>query len=163
MSYLYRLVGIAGLILMGAMASPVQAATVVKVELWDQGAAAQMATNLAYPVDQAAHDKATMGIKTSVDAAKAGVVTFQVSNTSKDTVHEMNVVRLDKPNQVLSYDAKAQTLNEDKIGYIGEVEELNPGKDGTLTKALKAGDYLLICNVAGHFAAGMWTPFTVTQ
>ena len=49
----------------------------------------------------------------------------------------------------------------DKIAYVGEVSELDPGKTGTLTKPLKAGTYILMCNVAGHFAAGMWTLLTV--
>jgi hypothetical protein len=45
----------------------------------------------------------------------------------------------------------------------GEVSELDPGKSGSVTVALKAGKYLLICNVPGHFGAGMWTEFTVTN
>ena len=149
--------------LLAASASIVDAATVVKVQLWDQGSGMQMATDLAYPVSDALHAKATMGIKVSTDTAQAGVVTFQVTNTSKDTIHEMILVKLDKPGAALSYDSKNSVLNEDKIGYLGEVEERDPGKSGTLTKVLKPGDYLLICNIAGHYAAGMWTPFTVTN
>ena len=34
---------------------------------------------------------ATMGIKLSTETAKAGDVTFEVANASKDTVHEMVV------------------------------------------------------------------------
>ncbi|MGX7876784.1 sulfocyanin-like copper-binding protein [Mesorhizobium sp. ORM6] len=30
-----------------------------------------------------------------------------------------------------------------------------------MTVDLKAGKYLLICNVPGHYGAGMWTEFTV--
>jgi len=30
-----------------------------------------------------------------------------------------------------------------------------------LTVDLKAGKYLLICNVPGHYGAGMWAEFTV--
>jgi len=162
-SWLRRAAGTAIALGFVALSTTTHAATVVKVELWDQGAGAQMRTDLAYPAGDAQHAAATMGVKLSTSRAPAGVVIFQVANTSKDTVHEMIVVKLADPGKPLSYDAKAQTLNEDKIGYVGEVEELDPGKSGTLTKPLKAGDYLLICNVAGHFAAGMWTEFTVTK
>jgi uncharacterized cupredoxin-like copper-binding protein len=52
---------------------------------------------------------------------------------------------------------------KDKAGDKGEVSELEPGKSGRLTINLKPGKYLLICNVAGHFVAGMWSPFEVTK
>ncbi|WP_245455931.1 sulfocyanin-like copper-binding protein [Mesorhizobium sp. M7A.F.Ca.US.008.03.1.1] len=41
------------------------------------------------------------------------------------------------------------------------MSELDPDKSGTLTVDLKAGKYLLICNVPGHYGAGMWAEFTV--
>ena len=59
-------------------------------------------------------------------------------------------------------DAENQ-VDEDKVGDKGEVSELDPGKSGTLTVALKPGKYLLICNVPGHYSAGMWTEFEVTK
>jgi uncharacterized cupredoxin-like copper-binding protein len=54
-------------------------------------------------------------------------------------------------------------VDEDKAGDKGEVSEFDPGKSGALTVNLKPGKYLLICNVPGHFAAGMWSPFEVTK
>jgi len=85
-----------------------------------------------------------------------------VTNTSKDTVHEMIVMYLDDPSKPLTYVEKDAKLDEDKSGDKGEVSELDPGAQGTLTVALRPGKYLLVCNVAGHYAAGMWTVFTVT-
>ena len=32
-----------------------------------------------------------------------------------------------------------------------------------LTLVLKPGKYLLICNVPGHYSAGMWSEFEVTK
>jgi uncharacterized cupredoxin-like copper-binding protein len=61
----------------------------------------------------------------------------------------------------LPYDAKEAKFDEDKAGSLGEVEELEPGKTGELTLNLKPGKYVLSCNVANHFANGMWTTFTV--
>jgi uncharacterized cupredoxin-like copper-binding protein len=40
---------------------------------------------------------------------------------------------------------------------------MQPNAEKTITLDLKPGVYLLICNVPGHYAAGMWTPLTVTQ
>ena len=140
------------------------AATVVDVSLWDKGAGAMMGTDMMFAMPGAkAMMSATMGVKASVTSAPAGVVTFHVTNNSKDTVHEMIVMYLADPTQPLPYIAADSRVDEDKAGDKGEVSELDPGASGSLTVVLKPGKYLLICNVAGHFAAGMWTEFEVTQ
>ncbi|WP_281408400.1 hypothetical protein [Mesorhizobium sp. B2-3-14] len=41
------------------------------------------------------------------------------------------------------------------------MSELDPGKSGTLIVDLKPVKYLLICNVPGHYGAGMSPEFTV--
>lgn len=144
-------------------ASTAFAATVVKVDLWDKGAATEMATGLAYATPGMDMSKATMGIKVSPAKARAGVVSFEVTNTSKDTIHEMIVMYREDPTTQLPYITADSRVDEDKAGDKGEVSELDPGKSGTLTVALKPGKYVLICNVAGHFMAGMWTTFEVTK
>jgi uncharacterized cupredoxin-like copper-binding protein len=102
----------------------------------------------------------TMGIKLSKKTAKAGEVTFQVTNSSKETVHEMLVIPAPADGAV-PYDEKEAKFDEDKARSLGEVEETDPGKTGKLTLSLKPGKYILTCNVANHFANGMWTTFTV--
>ena len=72
-------------------APQVWAATIVKVELWDQGAATTMGTGMSYGAPGLDMSKATMGMKASAATAPAGIVSFEVANTSKDTVHEMIV------------------------------------------------------------------------
>ena len=57
--------------------------------------------------------------------------------------------------------ANENRVDKDKAGDKGEVSELDPGKSDTLTVDLTPGKYLLICNVPGHYGAGMWTEFTV--
>jgi uncharacterized cupredoxin-like copper-binding protein len=140
------------------------AATTVNVSLFDKGGAMEMATGLAYTgtgtMDMSA---ATMGIKASPATAKPGVVTFKVTNGSKDTVHEMIVMYMADPTKPLPYLDDEKRVDEDKAGDKGEVSELEPGASGSLTANLKAGSYLLICNVPGHFSAGMWTTFTVAK
>ena len=138
-----------------------QAATLVQISLWDKGAEVQMPTGIAYAAPGLDLTKATMGIKASPDAVKAGEVTFKVTNDSKDTIHEMIVMYLADPGKPLPYLEAENRVDEDRAGDKGEVSELDPGKSGTLTVELKAGKYLLICNVPGHYGAGMWAEFTV--
>jgi uncharacterized cupredoxin-like copper-binding protein len=54
-------------------------------------------------------------------------------------------------------------VDEDKAGDKGEVSELNPGQSGSLTVTLAPGKYVLVCNVPGHYGAGMWAEFDVTK
>jgi uncharacterized cupredoxin-like copper-binding protein len=152
----------AGLIF-AASATIASASILVNVELWDKGMATEMPKGLAYATPGLDMTKATMGIKLSVAKAPAGLVTFKVTNTSKDTVHEMIVMYLADPTKPLPYIDKEIRVDEDKAGDKGEVSELDPGNSGSLSVALKPGKYLLICNVPGHYAAGMWTEFEVTQ
>ncbi len=104
-----------------------------------------------------------MAIRTDRNSVEAGAVTFDVTNWSRDLIHEMLVVAVANPDVQLPYDSSAQRIIEDKIDSLGETEEMQPGAFKALTLDLKPGTYLLICNVAGHYAAGMWTVLTVTQ
>lgn len=137
------------------------ASTVVQISLWDKGANMPMSTGILYGTPGLDTSKATMGIRSSPETVKAGEITFNVTNDSKDTVHEMIVMYLADPAQPLPYINAENRVDEDRAGDKGEVSELDPGAAGKLTVALKPGKYLLICNVPGHYAAGMWSEFTV--
>src|ERR1700746_1619915 len=77
------------------LASPSHAAgTVVNVSLWDKGTTAEMPTDLGFPATGKDMSKVTMGIAVSADTVKAGEVTFEVLNSSKETVHEVIVAKL---------------------------------------------------------------------
>jgi len=131
----------------------------VDVTLWDSGTSAEIKTDMGMgmPGD---HSKASMGLKLSTDHAKAGNVTFQVTNSSKETVHEMVVIPYPADGKI-PYSDKDAKFDEDAAGHMGEVSELDPGKSGSVTLDLKPGKYVLSCNVATHYANGMWTVFTV--
>ena len=152
----------AATVMVVAMPAASQAATTVHVSLWDKGADVPMSTGLAYATPGIDLSKATMGIKATPDTVPRGIVAFKVTNNSKDTVHEMIVMLLKDPSQPLPYIDAEKRVDEDKAGDKGEVSELDPGQSGSLTLNLQPGKYLLICNVPGHYAAGMWTEFTVT-
>ena len=139
------------------------AATVVNVELWDKGADMEMAKGLVYGAPEVDMSKATMGMRLSPKSAPAGVVTFKVTNVSKDAIHEMIVMYRQDPTKPLPYIDDENRVDEDRAGNKGEVSELDPGKSGTLTVPLKPGKYVLICNVPGHYGSGMWAEFDVTK
>ena len=157
------LLPIAAPVMAVATASSSEAAgTVVNVSLWDQGADKPMATDLGFPAPGKDMSQATMGIAVSQDTVKAGQTFFEVLNSSEDQYHEMIVAKLRDLAQVFPYNSNESRVEEDNIETLGEVSELEPGQSGGLRLDLKPGEYLLFCNIPGHFAAGMWTVFTVT-
>lgn len=135
--------------------------SMVSVTLWDQGANAEMKMDQGMGMG-GNHKMTNMGLKIAQDTVKAGEVTFQVSNSSKDQVHEMIVVPYPADGK-LPYSAKDARFDEDAAKSLGEVSELDPGKTGSLTLHLKPGKYVLTCNVPNHFANGMWTVLTITE
>jgi uncharacterized cupredoxin-like copper-binding protein len=88
---------------------------------------------------------------------KAGTFTFDVTNDGT-TTHEMVLIKTD--------DAPADLPQENgevsEEGSVGEVADLKPDATGTLTVKLSAGSYVMICNLPGHYTAGMRTAFTVS-
>jgi uncharacterized cupredoxin-like copper-binding protein len=98
-----------------------------------------------------------MKILPSAKSVKAGKVTFKVKNVGK-SLHEMVVVRSNLPPGKLP----VKNHEASEAGSIGEVADLHAGKSGTLTVTMKPGKYILICNITGHYEAGMYTGFTVT-
>ncbi|MFC2967506.1 hypothetical protein [Acidimangrovimonas pyrenivorans] len=140
---------------------------VVHVSLWDKGDNAMDKLGEEPPmgfnmIGAAKHDKlATMGVTATPDAIKAGKITFEVTNNSKDTVHEMIVAPIKSKDEVLPYNKEEMRVEEEKAGHLGEVSELDPGASGALTLTLKPGEYILYCNIPGHYVMGMWTLFTV--
>ncbi len=96
-----------------------------------------------------------MSIRTDQSSVKAGTVSFDVTNWSRSFVHEVLIVAVDNPNAALPYNYAEAKVAEDQVKVLGEVADLQPNASGTVDVALTAGSYLLICNIAGHYAAGM--------
>jgi uncharacterized cupredoxin-like copper-binding protein len=103
-----------------------------------------------------------MSVRVDKTSVKAGQVTFDVTNWSRSVVHEVLMVAVDSPDAPLPYDYSKQTVVEDQIKSLGETEELKPNASKSIELTLSPGNYLLLCNVPGHYAAGMAVPFTVT-
>jgi uncharacterized cupredoxin-like copper-binding protein len=150
------------LALAAATSVPAFADAVVKVSLWDKGGMMDMSKNMGMGMGMKGNMKmAIMGTDADQKNVPAGKVTFEVTNASKETIHEMIVTPVANTDAVLPYNANENRVEEDSAGDLGEVSELDPGKSGTLSIDMKPGTYILYCNVPGHFMAGMWTTITV--
>lgn len=103
-----------------------------------------------------------MAIKLDHASMPAGQITFHVVNSAMNTPHEMVLVKADSPDAKLAVDAATNRVNEKALTSEGEVGGLKAGQSGDLSVKLEPGNYMLICNVKGHYAAGMHIAFTVT-
>ena len=93
----------------------------------------------------------------SATTVPAGKVTFDVKNDGL-VIHEMVVVKTDKtPAQLTLADGTA-----DETGTVGEAADLQVGASKSMTLDLKPGHYVLLCNLPGHYAGGMFAEITVT-
>lgn len=95
-------------------------------------------------------------IAPSEASVPAGKVTFVAKNVAKDE-HEMVVVRTDKAAGSLA-GGKSEAS---EAGSVGEIGEFKGGATERKVFNLKPGHYVLLCNVPGHYKAGMYTEFTV--
>ena len=140
---------------------------VVKAFLWDMGPGSMDNLDKVNGMGMAMSGRpdpvnATMGITTDLPSLPAGDITFEATNTSRDTIHEMIVIPMKDGEKEVPYNKDEMRIDEDAAGAIGEVSELDPGDSGTLTLKLKPGKYMLVCNIPGHYILGMWTYFEVT-
>lgn len=148
-----------------ALAVPAAAATsVVKVKLWDKGGQLDLSKSMGMGMGMKADmTKAPMGVDVDKKTVKAGKVTFDATNTSKEMVHELIITPAKTVDETLPYLNNENRIDEEHGAHLGEVSELEPGKSGSLTITMKPGFYVLYCNIPGHYMAGMWTTFTVTK
>jgi uncharacterized cupredoxin-like copper-binding protein len=93
---------------------------------------------------------------------KSGQVTFHVTNSDTSDTHEFVIFKTDLApgglplNSSNGVDETAQSLTK-----IGEIPDMAPGDVKDLTVTLDPGNYVAICNLPGHYQAGMFTGFTV--
>ncbi len=97
------------------------------------------------------------------DSAAAGTVEFTAKNTGS-IEHEMVIVKTDlAPDALPTNDSGTRVdENSDKFEVIGEISEFEAGKTETADFDLEPGNYVLFCNIEGHYKAGMTTGFTVS-
>ena len=84
----------------------------------------------------------------SASRVPAGKVAFVVSNKG-NIQHEFVILRTNIRHQALPMAGSAA-----KVRALAEIEDIEPGQTKRLTLTLKAGKYVLLCNVPGHYKAG---------
>jgi uncharacterized cupredoxin-like copper-binding protein len=101
-------------------------------------------------------------IEASPASAAAGAVSFQVKNSGTQT-HEFVVIRTDLSEDKLPTTSGGSEVDESASGMtvVDEVEDIEAGATDNLDVTLDAGNYVLICNIPGHYQLGMHTAFTV--
>lgn len=86
----------------------------------------------------------------AVASVRAGRVTFVVRNAGR-IAHDFVVLRTKlAPKRLPVVGARAK-----EVGLVGRTPTFGPGRTKRLTLVLKPGPYVLICNVPGHYKAGM--------
>ncbi len=154
---------LAGAALFACLLAPVALAeTIVKITLIDKmgngDLSKPLGLGMAMNADMA---QAKMGIAANPKSALPGMVRFDVTNLASGLVHEVQVARINDEAQVLPYDQSRNKVDLEGLQTLGAVSEIMPNKSASLILDLAPGKYLLFCNVAGHYMAGMWTVIDV--
>jgi len=95
------------------------------------------------------------------DSVAAGDVTFHITNEGP-SVHEFVVFQTNLAPDSLP--VKDGVVNEDaqQLTLVDEQEDIDANTTADLTVNLDAGDYVVICNLPGHYQQGMYAGLTVT-
>ena len=99
------------------------------------------------------------GIALEEASTPAGSTTFDITNDGPST-HEFVVFTTDLAEDALPVDGS--TVAEGDLDLVDEAEDIAPGVSTSLTVDLEPGTYVVICNVEGHYTAGMHAALTVT-
>lgn len=94
------------------------------------------------------------------DRVGGGSIAFDVVNRGS-TLHEIEVFS----GAVEGPLPPVRNSIADMSGYtlLDEVEDILAGGRASLVVDLAPGTYLVICNLPGHYALGMWAYLTVTE
>ena len=93
---------------------------------------------------------------------KAGQVTFHVTNASTSDTHSFIIFKTDLAPGNLPLDS-SNNIDETAQGLtrIDGIAKLDPGAVMDLTVTLQPGNYVAVCDLPGHYQAGMFIGFTV--
>jgi uncharacterized cupredoxin-like copper-binding protein len=101
-----------------------------------------------------------MFLRPSVTTVATGTVTFTVTNNGL-MQHEFVVVSGDPTGTTGDEPGRVSEANHVGGANGPEIGNINPGQSKTMTVHLAPGTYTAMCNLPGHFAAGMEFKFVV--
>ncbi len=113
----------------------------IKVQLWNKGG--------------------TMGLTMDKTSVPSGPVEFEITNTSKNTMHEFLIAPWKGSLTSLPYDKSESQVAEGKVPGLQGQEDMKPGTQTTLRLVLKPGSYIVFCNQPGHYKMGMYAHLNV--
>lgn len=91
--------------------------------------------------------------------AAAGKVKITAPNDGQ-VVHELVLAKTNAdPSQLPT--TSDGSVDEEQLNSPGEIADVAPGAAKSTTLDLKPGNYVMFCNVPGHYAAGMYGTLTV--
>jgi len=96
----------------------------------------------------------------SADTAPAGTVTFNAINEGT-IFHNLRVAQTDLAPDALPVDDSTLMVDEGQVEVLASSKDLDVGQAEELTVELEPGSYVLFCNIAGHYQAGLYAGFTV--
>ena len=168
---------VAAVLLVACSAHPPEVAgTVVFIPGYQGGKVAASAPVEGYPspipvVTATLSDTSstTMSIELSQPYAPAGKVSFLITNAGTMD-HEMVVLKTDQSagsfDTTTGFEGEPNRFDEDAKGLtnVGETGDpaMKPGTQKMLTIDMATGHYAIVCNLSGHYAAGMHQDFWVT-
>jgi uncharacterized cupredoxin-like copper-binding protein len=93
----------------------------------------------------------------------SGSTAFDVTNIGP-SLHEFVVLRTNLPADQLPLQANGSVkTNGHGVTIAAQIRNIQPCTTKTLTVDLKAGRYVVICNLPGHYSMGMRAPLIVTN
>ncbi|MBA3691350.1 MAG: hypothetical protein H0W82_08075 [Actinobacteria bacterium] len=103
-------------------------------------------------------------IELDTHSLKAGSTTFSVDNAGPST-HQFVVLATDlAPDSLPVSEGFGNPVDEKGKGVtlIDKIKDISVGCSASLTLDLDSGNYVVICNLPGHYASGMYAPLKVT-
>lgn len=92
-------------------------------------------------------------------STSTGETIFEVSN-SGGQIHELEVFKGDVAHDALP--VEGNVAKTDGLELVDEIEDIAPSTTAELTLDLEPGSYVIVCNLAGHYEAGLHSGFTVS-
>jgi uncharacterized cupredoxin-like copper-binding protein len=105
-------------------------------------------------------DLSEWSIKMDETTTSAGDLTFRITN-SGTIDHEFLIVKTNLSDGAIPVMGGLFAEDQEGIQVIDEIPQFSAGRTEELTVNLEAGQYQLVCNLPGHYQAGMHTNFIV--
>ncbi|HJN92352.1 MAG TPA: hypothetical protein QGF05_06465 [Dehalococcoidia bacterium] len=99
-------------------------------------------------------------VAASAFSASGDTIIFNVTNRGR-LPHELAIVASFADPGQLPLDASASVVDESRVAVVRRLPAFAAGGPRSLSVDLAPGRYLLICNVPGHYVAGMTSAFRV--